>query len=51
MLDSHQRSYSIEFGPQIHASIIVFPFELLHELIEARLRSFDLLLKQVGTVL
>lgn len=41
----------VKLGFQTLKSTIVFPRELLDELVELTLRSIDLLLKQIGTVL
>jgi len=41
----------VKLGFQTLKSTILFPRELLDELVELTLRSIDLLLKQIGTVL
>jgi len=48
MLDAHYRVHSVKLGLKIYESAGVLALELLDIFLELSLRSFDLLLKQIG---
>jgi hypothetical protein len=51
LLELHELRHSGKLGLEVFESAFVLDSELLHNLVELRLVSVDLLLKQAGTVL